>query len=504
MWPRSLRGRLLVLMVVATALPIVAAGYFMMVSAEQALVAEKQQKLFGAARLLDRHLSGTYDDILRRCGAEGADRVTKIAVLSRELVGYTDQVAAVYPGIGVGYYSRDLDAIITYGPSSVYADKVGLPIGPTHEGRLVMGTGLPRVQEGDLVRGAIMNAMHPIIRDNQTIGYIWANEFTADIQVQIGAMTRQVYLTIIVSLILGLAAIVYLASRLARDIGLIKGGLMLLKRDLSHQLPLLGGEMGEISAAINDMAHSLAASRQLEDQVQRAERLALAGELAAGMAHEIRNPMMAVKGFAELLKEEITPAEQGEYADIIVRETVRINRLIEELLTFARPTAATIRQTDVNSVVADSLLLLEPKAAHSRIEVSRDFASGLPPVMVDSERLKQVLINILINAGQAVGCDGHIGIRTRYEAADDTVRVSVADTGVGIAPDNIGKLFDPFFSTKDAGTGLGLSVVERLMTSWGGKILVESTLGRGSTFTLVLPAAKGDGDGSQRPGTGSR
>ena len=214
--------------------------------------------------------------------------------------------------------------------------------------------------------------------------------------------------------------------------------------------------------------------------------------------------MMAVKGFAELLKEEITPAEQGEYADIIVRETVRINRLIEELLTFARPTAATIRQTDVNSVVADSLLLLEPKAAHSRIEVSRDFASGLPPVMVDSERLKQVLINILINAGQAVGCDGHIGIRTRYEAADDTVRVSVADTGVGIAPDNIGKLFDPFFSTKDAGTGLGLSVVERLMTSWGGKILVESTLGRGSTFTLVLPAAKGDGDGSQRPGTGSR
>ena len=491
MWPRSLRGRLLILTVVAIALPIVATGYFMVVSAEKALVAEKQQKLFGAARMLDAYLGGTYDDILQRRGAQTFGRQDRIAALNSELAAYTDQVAAAYPGIGVGYYCRELDAIITYGPSSVYADKVGLPIGPAHEGRLVMDTGMPRVQEGDLVRGQIMNAMHPVVREGKTIGYIWANEFTADIQAQISAMTRQVYLTILLGLILGVGGVTYLVGRLATDIERIKGGLMNLKSDLAHQLPRLGGEMGEISIAINDMARSLAAKKRLEDQVQRAERLALAGELAAGLAHEIRNPMMAVKGFAQLLKEDITPAEQVEYADIINRETARMNRLIEELLTFARPPATDIRPVDVNGVVVDSLFLLEPKAVRSRIDINRDLAPGLPQVKVDSERLKQVLINILINAAQAVEKGGEIRVATCYNPGDATVRISVADTGVGIDPKNIGKLFDPFFTTKDDGTGLGLSVAERLMDSWGGKILVDSTLGRGSVFTLVLPAMEG-------------
>ncbi len=491
MWPRSLRGRLLILTVVVVALPILVAGYFMMVGAEKALVAEKQQKLFGAARMLDQFLVGSYDDILRRQRDVGPDRGARIAALNRELAAYTDQVAAAYPGIGVGYYSRELDAIITYGPSDIYADKVGLPIGPTHEGRIVMATGRPRVQEGALVRGEIMNAMHPVVRDGRVIGYIWANEFTADIQAQISAMTRQAYLAILLGLILGIAGVVFLVGRLATDIGRIKGGLMDLKNDLTHELPRLGGEMGEISAAINDMARSLTAKRRLEEQVQRAERLALAGELAAGLAHEIRNPMMAVKGFAQLLREEITPAEQREYSDIIIRETGRMNRLIEELLTFARPPAAGVGPADINTVVADSLLLIEPKAARSRIELVRSLAPALPRVNVDSERLKQVLINVLINASQAVDHDGEIRASTYFEPDDGTVRVSVADTGVGISPENIAKLFDPFFTTKEGGTGLGLSVAGRLMESWGGKILVDSTLGRGSVFTLVLPALEG-------------
>ncbi len=497
MWPGSLRGRLLILTVVIVALPIVASGYFMIVSAEQALVAEKQQKLFGAARILDEHLTGTYDGILSRQAILPIGREERIAALNRELAAYTDEIAAAYPGIGVGYYSRDLDAIITYGPSRIYADKVGLPIGPAHEGRIVMATGLPRVQEGALVRGEIMNAMHPIVRDGRVIGYIWANEFTADIQAQIGAMTKHVYISIVLGLLLGVVGVGYLVSWLATDIGRIKGSLMRLKSDLAYRLPRLNGEMNEIATAINDMADGLAAKRRLEEQVQRAERLALAGELAAGLAHEIRNPMMAVKGFAQLLREEITPAEQNEYTDIIIKETARMNRLIEELLTFARPPAAGIGPVDVNDLVADSLLLFEPKAAHSRIDIIRSLAPQLPQVKVDSERLKQVIINILMNAGQAVDHDGEIRVATGFEASDRTVRISVSDTGVGIAPENIGKLFDPFFTTKDDGTGLGLSVAERLMESWGGKILVDSTLGRGSVFTLVLPALEGDSHGYQ-------
>ena len=121
----------------------------------------------------------------------------------RKLAGYTDLVAQAYPGIGVGYYDRELDAIITYGPSKIYADKVGLPISASHEGRIVMNTGLPRIQEGDLVRGPIMNAMHPVVRNHQVIGYIWANELTVDIEAQLSSMLWQIAWTILACLIIG-------------------------------------------------------------------------------------------------------------------------------------------------------------------------------------------------------------------------------------------------------------------------------------------------------------
>ncbi|SDF86513.1 ATP-binding protein [Sporolituus thermophilus] len=496
MRPTSLRSKLLLLMVIVVALPIVGAGYFMMVSAEDALVAEKQQKLFGAARLLDLHLTGDYEDILRRHGAQSASRETKIAVLNRELAKFTDEVARAYPGIGVGYYSRDLDAIITYGPSAVYADKVGLAIGDSHEGRLVMATGVPRVQEGELVRGAIMNAMYPIIRGGRVIGYIWANELTSDIAAQIGAMKRHIYLTVLFGLLLGIAGVVYVVKRLGSDIEAIKTGVLRLKHDLSEPVPVAGGEVGEIAAAINEMARELAERKKLEAQVQRAERLAAIGEVAAGLAHEIRNPLMAVKGFAQLLKEDITPAEQAEYSDIIVRETERLDRLIEQLLCFARPAATQVAPTDVKEVVESTLLLVDTKRRRSHIEIIRDLDGPLPPVLVDGEQLKQVLLNIILNAIQAIEQKGII--RVSAKPAADVLHLTVADTGCGIAPENMGKLFDPFFTTKENGTGLGLAVAHRLVENWNGRILVESTPGQGSTFTLVLPTTGGENRGDQQ------
>lgn len=487
MWPKSLRGKLLLITIVVVVMPILVSGYIMILNAEKALVVEKQHKLFGAGRMLDQSLIGTYDDILGKHNALSANKETQIAILNQELRKITDQVAEAYPGIGVGYYNKKLDAIITYGPSSTYDTKVGLPISENHEGRVVMETGIEQVQEGQLVRGIIMNTMIPIIRNGEVIGYIWANELTSDIHTQFMSMKNHVYLSILLGLILGITGIVYLIDKVIADINLIKRGILHLRNNLTYRLPTLTGEVGEISNAINEMANSLEEKKALEQQVSRTERLAAVGEVAAGLAHEIRNPLMSIKGFAQLMNENITSTEKADYIEIIVQEADRMNNLIERLLCFARPAKNEVSPIAINTVLLDTIPLVAPQAIHNNIEIVSTIEQNLPLILANSGQLQQVLLNIVINAIQAVKRDGVIKISTLHNQAENVVHIIINDSGPGITPEIIDKLFDPFFTTKENGTGLGLSVANCLMENWGGKILVDSMLGHGSVFTLVLP-----------------
>jgi signal transduction histidine kinase len=489
---KSLRGRLFVLVIILAGLPILLSGYIIAKTAVQAIVAEKQQKLFGAAKMLDYHLSGSYADILQKYGVQNGDRNTKIALLNKELMQYTDEVAQAYPGIGVGYYNRELDAIITYGPSDVYTDKVGLPISSEHQGRTVMAAGTPLVQEGDLVRGQIMNAMYPIIRDGKTIGYVWANELTVDIEAQIMAIIRHIYWTIFGGLVVGIAGIVFVLSRLMKDINRVKSGLTRIRENLAYRISPPMGEIGEIAAAINEMAQGLASQKKLEEQGQRTARLAVIGEMAAGLAHEIRNPLMAIKGFTELQCESLTAAERQEYSEIIIREADRMNHLIEQLLCFSRPTSDFLMPVNVNEVLKRTLVLAEIRASGTEVVFEQHLAPSLPEITANEEQLKQVFLNVLINANQAMEKEGVIQVSSSFDASLGEVHISFTDTGPGIEPENITKLFDPFFTTKEKGTGLGLSVANHLMTSWGGRISTDSTVNVGSTFTLIFPVKRSD------------
>ena len=494
MMPETLRNRLFLLIFLVAGIPIVFSGYLIARTSINALVTEKQQKLFGAARMLDSNLSGSYADILQRRGVAASDRATQIEVLNKELAEFTDAVAKAYPGIGVGYYNLALDSIITYGPSEIYADKVGLPIGAGHQGRIVMATGVPRVQEGDLVRGQIMNAMHPIARGGRVIGYAWANELTVDITAQINAIIWQIAGTILLCLVIGSIGVATVVSHLATDIEGISQGVRKIREDLAHRLQPPQGEIGEIATAINEMAQALGAQKKLEQQVQRADRLSLIGEMAAGMAHEIRNPLMAIKGFAQLQEEPTTIQEQKEYNEIIVREVDRMNQLIEQLLYFSRPTLEQVTLVDVNHVLNNTLMLVEMQAKHFHTAFEVNIEPDLPSVNANEEQLEQVFLNILINAIQAMDNAGTVVISSRCEFSLHQIRIDITDSGFGIAPENIGKLFDPFFTTKATGTGLGLSVAQHIMEIWGGKITVESELGKGSTFTLIFPVAGGEDD----------
>ncbi len=266
--PKSLRYRMLLLTLLIVSVPILLAGYEVKTRAEEALIAEKQAKLFFAARLLDSHLDqGGFAAILQDKNAQAASREFQLRYLNQALTPYTDAVAAAMPGLGVGYYSRDLDAIITYGPSREYAATVGRSILPDHPGRKVMVDGLPRVEFGSLVRGNIMNAMLPIVRVGKVEGYIWANELTDDIRGQMANMNRQIYLFGALGLLVCLGLMLILTNRFVSDVESIKDGLDRMRTDLTQPLPVMTGEMGEIAVAINRMSREIQEACLLNENI---------------------------------------------------------------------------------------------------------------------------------------------------------------------------------------------------------------------------------------------
>ncbi len=258
-WPKTLRMRLMLIMVPAVSLSIIAAGYVLTLSGKDALLEEKRTHLFGATLLLQSHLQnqGGYAGMLKGYGGPALDRVARVAYLNRLLAGFTEDVSRSFPGIGVGYYHRDLDAIITYGPREENGAKVGVAISATHPGRKVLETGAPAVQSGLQVRGQIMNAMTPILEGGKVVGYIWANELLDTIDRQVDAMKATIYRFTSLALIISLLVIYFVINRLTRDVEVIKEGLGRMGQDLGEVIPPLKGETGEIVDAINALARLL-------------------------------------------------------------------------------------------------------------------------------------------------------------------------------------------------------------------------------------------------------
>lgn len=276
------------------------------------------------------------------------------------------------------------------------------------------------------------------------------------------------------------------ASGLAGSIQTIHRGLASLAHDRTAKLPHLRGVMGEIASAVNRMAAALIES---EEQVLRTSRLAALGELSAGIAHEIRNPLTSVKGYAQLLAEELPEEdEKQEYTRIIEREVIRMERIVQGLLAFAHPSSSQFQPVDLDQVLDETLILVNFPSFRQHLEFRRAFE---PNIMLeaDREQIKQIILNLIINATQAMPDKGTITVTTWRDT--DSAFIRVSDTGPGVLPEHLDKLFNPFFTTKEKGTGLGLSIVHRLIELHHGQIQVNSTPGIGTEFTIQLPLSQG-------------
>ncbi|QMM74813.1 two-component system sensor histidine kinase AtoS [Escherichia coli] len=592
-YPRRLRNQMILMAILMVIVPTLTIGYIVETEGRSAVLSEKEKKLSAVLNLLNQALGDRYDLYI------DLPREERIRALNAELAPITENITRAFPGIGAGYYNKTLDAIITYAPSSLYQNNVGVTIAADHPGREVMRTNTPLVYSGRQVRGDILNSMIPIERNGEVLGYIWANELTEDIRRQAWKMDVRIIIVLTAGLLISLLLIVLFSRRLSANIDIITDGLSTLAQNIPTRLPQLPGEMGQISQSVNNLAQALRETRTLNDliienaadgviaidrqgdvttmnpaaevitgyqrhelvgqpysmlfdntqfyspvldtlehgtehvaleisfpgrdrtielsvttsrihnthgemigalvifsdltarketqrRMAQAERLATLGELMAGVAHEVRNPLTAIRGYVQILRQQTTDPIHQEYLSVVLKEIDSINKVIQQLLDFSHPRHSQWQQVSLNALIEETLVLVQTAGVQARVDFISELDNELSPINADRELLKQVLLNILINAVQAISARGKIRIRT-WQYSDSQQAISIEDNGCGIDLSLQKKIFDPFFTTKASGTGLGLALSQRIINAHQGDIRVASLPGYGATFTLILP-----------------
>jgi PAS domain S-box-containing protein len=259
---------------------------------------------------------------------------------------------------------------------------------------------------------------------------------------------------------------------------------------LMHFYPVRN-ERGEVESVVR-YARDITEQRRLEQNIQRTEKLASLGQLAAGVAHEINNPLGVILTYTDLLKKELAnQTEPREDVETIEKHTLTCKRIVADLLKFARSESAQKQLTSLNRTIEEALHMLAHQLSHSRIALRLDLEPDLPLINLDADKMKQVFVNLLMNARHAIGEQGEIRVATSFNEATGQEQVVIRDNGKGIAPDLLEKIFDPFFSTKAAGegTGLGLSVSYGIIQEHRGEIQVKSEPGQWTEFTILLPVS---------------
>jgi signal transduction histidine kinase len=259
--------------------------------------------------------------------------------------------------------------------------------------------------------------------------------------------------------------------------------------DLDHRVEKLRDEFGELADAFNEMAGSL---KEQMHKMQRTEQLVVVGELAAGLAHEIKNPLAGIKVAMQVLSEEAGLSEEDRgVVKKVAQEVVRLESLMKNFLNFARPAKPQMSGLNVNSLINTILTFYVKSRSFSPdrpngIRIEKDL-QPLPDTMADPMQLQQIFLNLILNAVDAMPGGGTLGVRTAIEKEPDLIRVEISDTGKGISEEHADKIFQPFFTTKPKGTGLGLAISKQLIEQHGGSISVTANPSGGTVFRIRLP-----------------
>jgi two-component system NtrC family sensor kinase len=334
-------------------------------------------------------------------------------------------------------------------------------------------------------------------RDGGVVGMLYVGTLEqpyADLRLR----TSLLFLGITLTAVLLAVAVSYVFSRrLSTPVrALVAASRRVAAGDLGARVPVTSkDEIGELGRSFNTMAASLRArDEQLKEfarrKVMESERLAVVGQLAADVAHELNNPLQGIVTYSHLLLEKMTPDDpRRSSVEKIANQATRCATIIRGLLDFSRPKKPHKKLADLRTTIEECLSLVEDRVIFHNIEVVRDYQADVPATVMDPAQMQQVFMNLIINAAEAMGGAGRLTVATRLDEERRVIQASFRDTGRGISAENMGRVFDPFFTTKEVGhgTGLGLAISFGIVKEHGGTITVESEEGAGTTFTIELP-----------------
>jgi hypothetical protein len=352
-------------------------------------------------------------------------------------------------------------------------------------------------EEGPLGRPTTSNLTVPIVVGDRRVGYVVITRILDDFSVlSETALASRVAATLAV-FALGMLLSLFLASAVSRPVqALTDAAKRVAAGDLSARVPASGGdELGALARTFNQMVERLGESRALEERLRVAERSTAMGRFASALAHEIRNPLNSISLTIDHVRTRLAPtdaARHGEFQALMATlksEVTRLNRLVGDFLSSGQPARLDPRPCDVGAVVRETAALVQHKARDQAIEVEVDLAADLPVTVADPELLKTCVLNLVLNAFEAMPGGGRLSLAARLEGPPDAraVAILVSDTGVGMSAEAAAMAFEPYVSTKEAGVGLGLALVRRIVEGHGGGITLDSTPGDGTSVRVLLP-----------------
>lgn len=428
--------------------------------------------------------------------------------------GQPDPYAAIRDDPGV---RSILESSIAYSKNVTYAavvDPSGVAV--AHSFRSLDGTTLPRQE----ALGALMSRSpvaqlraiysdrtfevnQPLLLGSRQFGSIRIGISTLLVRQDLQEALRPAAVTALVALVVAMLVAMLLAQWMLQPIHVIRSGLSRLGRgefDVKLDLPP-GEEFGELERSFDtisaklavvkdelasDNARPEAVAERLDTAIRYSRKLAALGRLFAGVAHELKNPLNAMTIHLELLKQKVSESEAKRHATLIGQEIRRLDKAIQGFLKFTRPAELRLEPVMLPGLVEDVLRLLRPEAEKTGVTMTTEYEADLPAISADADMLRQALLNLALNACQAMPNGGTLRIACRT-TSDQQVEVLVEDTGTGIKPEHLERIFELYFTTKEDGSGIGLSMVYRTIQLHDGEIEVQSTPGRGTIFRILLP-----------------
>jgi len=338
----------------------------------------------------------------------------------------------------------------------------------------------------------------PVIVGDEQLGYVHINLLLDNIStIQHENFLHRLAATCLIFMI-GIGVTIYLARRYTKPIQRIVEGVKTVSAgDLSVTFPVMSGdEIGELAANFNEMVGKLREREALEKRLNEAEHLSKVGQLASGIAHEIRNPLNYISLAVDHLKSDLFHSPPGnreemeQLLDKIKEEVRRVNYMVLNFMSYGRPLRLRVTTVPYSELLDKVLPLLGERLSEQRIEVVCEISPDLPPLEADPELLRNCMVNLITNAAQSMPEGGTITLGAGFEPEQRMIRLTFADEGVGIRPEDIPRIAQPYFTTRETGIGLGLAITDRIVKEHGGRLEVRSVVGRGSVFSIILPAER--------------